>query len=116
MKKLGLDFLVKKELGHERLKFNYNQLLKFILKMYRLDKIAVNSAIETCATIDGANFTSHVSHVTCGLKIVDIRAIDPKTNKLLLNFQSRDLSFVFESHLMKDTKEGYNHFKDFLIG
>ena len=72
--------------------------------MYRLDKIAVDSAIEICATLDGAKFTNHMSHVTCGLKIVDIRAIDPKTNKLLLNFQSRYLSFVLESHLMKDKK------------
>jgi len=88
-------------------------MLKFILKMHRLDKIAVDSAIEIYATLNGAKFTNHMSHVTCGLKIVDIRAIDPNTNQLLLNFQSRDLSFVFESHLMKDTKESYKHFKTF---
>ena len=86
-----------------------------IFKMHRLDKIAVNSAIETCAALDGEKFTNHVSHVTCCLNIVDIRATDPKTNELLLNFQSRDLSFVCKSHLMKDTKNGYDHFKGFFL-
>ena len=54
--------------------------------MHRLDKIAENSTVEICAMLDEAKFTNHMSRVTCGLKIVHVRAIDPKTNNLLLNF------------------------------
>ena len=45
-KKLELDFAINNELGHERLKFNCNQILKFILKMLRLDKTTIDSVIE----------------------------------------------------------------------
>ena len=54
-----------------------------------------------------------MGHVTFGMKVIDVRGIDQKPNDSLLNFQSRDLSFIFKFHLMKDTKECYTHFKDF---
>ena len=94
-KQLGLGYVVNNALGHKRLKFNYNQLLKFILKMHSLDKIAENSKVEIYAILDGAKFTNHIAHVTCRIKVINIRAIDSKINDLLLNFQSRELSFIF---------------------
>lgn len=42
-----------------------------------------------------------------------MRVLDLKTNNLSLDFESRELSFVFEYHLMKDTNEGCKYFKDF---
>ena len=55
-----------------------------------------------------------MARVTCGMKLIDVQAIDLKPNDSLLNFQSQELFFVFECNLMKVTKEGYGHFKHFL--
>ena len=106
-KNIGLGYTVNTELGNDRLEFDCDQLLKFILKMHSLEKVAENTEVEICSTWDGSTFTNNASHVTRGMKVIDTRAIDPKTNDLLVNFQSRELSFVFECHLMKDTKEGH---------
>ena len=82
--------------------------------MYQLDSIAEQEeGIELSLTLDGAKFTNHITHVTCSIKVVDVRARDPINKNLLINVQSRDLSFVFKCHLMKDTKEGYKFFNNF---
>ena len=93
------------------------KLLKFSLKMYGLDELAETcDDIEISITLYGTKLTSNLFHVTAGLKIVDVRAKEPETGKLLMafgNLQSRDNSIVMELHLMKDSKDGYKYFKPF---
>ena len=109
---------------HEILRFDYIQLLKFLLKMYKLDVLAeLTGNIEIVITLDGSKLTKQLFHVTAGLKITDIHARHPKLDILLLptdvetsghsSVQSRDNSYVVEMHLMKDTKEGYKKFTIF---
>ena len=109
---------------HEILRFDYIHLLKFLLKMYKLDVLAeLTGNVEIAITLDGIKLTKQLFHVTAGLKITDIHAHHPKLGTLLLptdietsghsSVQSRDNSYVVEMHLMKDTKEGYKCFTDF---
>ena len=70
-----------------------------------------NEGAEIVLNLDGARFTNHTAHVACGVKVVDIRSRDLKRSYLLLNFQIRDHSYVFEMHLMKGTKDGHKYFR-----
>ena len=81
-------------------------VIKIYSQIHSLDTLAENLEVEICTTLDGAKFANHMSYVTCDMKVIDVRAIDQK-NDLLVNFQIRELSFVFECHLMKDGKEGH---------
>ena len=110
--------------GHEIIRFNYTHILKFLLKMYKLDILAKSTEnVEIAITLDGSKLTNQLFHVTAGLKIIDIHARHPKLDTLLLptdvetsgmsSIQSRDNSYVVEMHLMKDTKEGYKAFTKF---
>ena len=117
-----LDFTADFE-DFEKLVFNQVQLLKLVLRMYRLSDIAENSPVEVAITLDGSKLTSSLFHVTCGIKICDVRTRDPISGELLLlveensvvksTMQSRDHSIMFKMHLMKDTKDGYKNFRDF---
>ena len=109
---------------HEILRFKYIDILKFLLKMYKLDVLAeVTDNVEIAITLDGSKLTKQLFHVTAGLKVVDVHARHPKLGTLLLptdvessghsSIQSRDNSYVVEMHLMKDTKEGYKCFNNF---
>lgn len=111
---------------HEILRFKYIDILKFLLKIYKLDLLAERTNnVEIAITLDGSKLTKQLFHVTAGLKIVDVHAWHPKLDTLLLptdvetsghsSIQSRDNSYVVEMHLMKDTKEGYKCFTNFFI-
>ena len=96
-KKFGLKFFTMPSSGHKCIVFDCNNLLKFIFKIFKLDFLANElEGIEIALTLDRAALTNNLSHVTCGVKIVDVIARDPSTNRLVLYFQSRDHSFVFE--------------------
>ena len=113
-KSLGVNYEVRRDLCHEHMKCDCNIILKFVLKMCSLDKISSrHEGVEIALTLDGAIFTSHAAHVACGVKVVGVRARDPKCRDLPLNFQSREYSYVFKMYLMKDTKDGHEHFKKF---
>ena len=50
-----------------------------ILKTFELEQVASESNVEICITLDGTELCDYLSHLTAGVKIVDKRAIDPRT-------------------------------------
>ena len=96
------------------MKCDHNSMLKFILKIHLLDIISSRyEGTEIVLTLDGARFASCIAHITYRVKVVDIRVRDLKHYDLPLNFQSYEHSYMFEIHLMKDTKDGHKYFKEF---
>jgi hypothetical protein len=94
----------------------------FVLEMFQLDGIArypKSPPVQLACTLDGADISRFVSHVTAGIKILDPRAIDPISHLPIgldgsKKVQSRDLCFPFKMILTRDTKTLYHeHFKDF---
>jgi hypothetical protein len=108
----------------EMFTFEYERTLRLILKTFGLHEIAQSSSIEICITLDGAELCDHLNHLTAGVKMVDKRAIDPKTGRPLytsmenllgcaFSCQSRNFCFILKSLIGKDTKEAYENFSDF---
>jgi hypothetical protein len=102
--------------------FEYAPLLAYLLKLYKLDDVAKDPnelPVEFSITLDGADLSRNISHVTAGIKINDPRAIDPKTGIPVgqdhsMPVQSRELCYPFKILIAKDTKELYNtSFADF---
>jgi hypothetical protein len=101
---------------------DYSKMLMFVLEMFQLDGIArdpTQPPVQLACTLDGADISRFVSHVTAGIKILDPRAIDPISHLPIgldgsKKVQSRDLCFPFKMMLTRDTKTLYHeHFKDF---
>ena len=66
-------------------------------------------------TMDGAQLTNELGHVTAGVKIVDPRCVHPITGIPVIQFQSRDLCFPFQITFGKDCGSLYEvDFDDFL--
>ena len=103
--------------GIDGIEFDYSVLLTFLLKMFKLDKIARQEGkVSIAITLDGANLSRNIQHVTCGVKILDPRAVNPLTGIPigLEGVQSRDFCFPFNILLAKDTKALYQtHFQTF---
>jgi hypothetical protein len=102
--------------------FEYEPLLAYLLKLYKLDDVAKDPnqlPVEFSITLDGADLSRNISHVTAGIKMNDPRAIDPKTGIPIgqdnsMPVQSRELCYPFKILIAKDTKELYNtSFADF---
>jgi len=87
--------------------FDIEPLLRFILKLYKLDELATTSSVVIAVTADGAQFTNTLGHVTVGFKMVDERATDPYTGKLLSTFQSVNHCFPIKSVLAGESRELY---------
>ena len=113
-----------KDYNNEYLLFNYASILKFLLKMYKLDILVENTEnVEIAITLDSSKLTNRLFHVISGLKIVDVHARHLKLGTLLLltdveisgisRMQSCDNSYMVEMCLMKDTKECYKCFTNF---
>lgn len=103
--------------------FDYDMTLRLILTTFGLYEIAQRSSIEICITLDGAELCDYLSHLTAGIKIIDKRAIDPRSGRPLCSYtdnllgfacQSRNFFIIFKSLIGKDTKHAYNEFSDFL--
>ena len=112
--KLIFKFHILPGLGHECIVVDYKKLLKFIFKICKLGILANKvKGIEIALTLDRAKLINNLSHVTCSSKIIDVQVRYPCTNKLVFNFQSWDYSFIFESHVIKDSIEAYKYLKGF---
>ena len=103
--------------GVDGVEFDEEELLSFLLVMFKLDGIAREEGnVGISLTIDGADLSRNIQHVTCGVKISDPRAVNPATGIPigLEGIQSREFCFPFKVLLAKDTKALYQtHFKDF---
>ena len=106
--------------GIDGIKFLYIKYLNYILKLFKLNRIAcVEGNIKIAITLDGADLSRNIQHVTAGIKIVDPRAVNPVTGIPigLEGVQSREFCFPMKILLTKDTKTLYRtHFNDFFIG
>ena len=106
-----------KEGGIDGVVFDYTKYLIYLLNFFKLDKIAIEEGnVKLAITLDGADLSRNVQHVTCGVKILDPRAINPITGIPigLEGVQSRDLCFPCKILLTRDSKTLYRtHFKDF---
>jgi hypothetical protein len=108
--------------GIDGIYFDYPKLLAYLLKLYKLDVVAsdlTQPAVEFSITLDGADLSRNISHVTAGVKINDPRAIDPITGIPIgcedsTKVQSRELCFPFKILIARDTKTLYdNYYSDF---
>ena len=62
--------------------------------MHRLSNIAENSPVEVAVTLDSSRLTSSLFHVTCGVKICDVRARDPVSGELLLLVEENNVDYL----------------------
>ena len=117
MDKICPYYMIDNRDGVDGIEFDYSLLLKYILKLFKLDRIAKKyGKVSIGITLDGADLSRNIQHVTCGIKILDPRAINPLTGIPigLEGVQSRDYCFPFKILLAKDTKALYQtHFKPF---
>ncbi len=68
---------VRSEIG-ELFQFDYELMVHFILHAFLLHEIAQQESIKMCITLDGAELTKDLCHLTFGVKMTDPRAIDPR--------------------------------------
>lgn len=113
---------VQSELG-EMFQFDYEKMVRFILRAFSLHEIAQRERVELCITLDGAELTKDLCHLTFGIKVTDSRAIDPRDGcplaysedgvfGNLFRVQSRNYCFILKSLVGKDSKQAYREFAD----
>jgi hypothetical protein len=71
--------------GVDGFQFDFEALLRFIFKHHGLSEIAELMSVEITIMVDGAELHKSVSHIMCGIKLVDKCTLDPLTGELLLN-------------------------------
>ena len=110
-------YIIINENGIDGIQFDYDKMLDFIVNMFKLDRIkSTTGGVRIAITLDGADLSRTVQHVTCGIKIVDSRAVNPITGIPigLEGVQSRENCFACKILLTKDSKMLYcTHFSDF---
>ena len=112
-------------------KIDLEQAVRLILRAYDLEQHATTGPVSLATTMDGGTLFGTSTHVTAGIKIIDLRAKEPITGApLFLNtgsslrtnlpigsgtkIQSRDVCFPLLSIFAKDKKELYKEeFSDF---
>jgi hypothetical protein len=70
--------------------FNYSKILMFLLEMFQLDhivRVPSQPPVQLACTLDGADISKFVSHVTAGIKILDPVAIDPISRQLPIGLE-----------------------------
>lgn len=108
----------------EMFTFEYEPTLHLILKTFQLYEVAQRESVEICVTLDGVEMCDYLNHLTAGVKIVDKRAADPRSGRLLCTYmenllgssfacQSRNFCFILKSLIGMDTKDAYDEFSDF---
>ena len=110
--KLGLDIKETTSDFGVSYKFDFDILLRLIIEGYGMVDVAKAGSRERpmliAPTLDGAKLTNELGHVTGGIKIVDPRCINPLTGTPIVNFQSRDLCYVFQLTFGKDCTGVYD--------
>jgi hypothetical protein len=108
--------------GIDGFKFDYQPLLLYLIKIFKIKDAARDidqPPVQILITLDGADLSCNVPHVTAGVKMNDPRSIDPVSGLPIgvhnsRKVQRRELCFPFKSLLAKDSKDlNDNHFGDF---
>jgi hypothetical protein len=103
--------------------FNFEKQLRFLLQAFSLHDLAQRESVEICITLDGAELTKDLCHLSFGVKITDGRAKNPRDGLPLaysedgifgkiFNVQSRNYCFIMKTLLGRDSKQAYNEFSD----
>ena len=103
--------------------FDYEKMIRYILKTFSLQGIAERESVELCITLDGAELMKDLCHRTFGIKVTDPNAIDPRDGSPLaysedgvfgniFKVQSRNYCFIMKTLLGKDSKSAYQEFAD----
>jgi hypothetical protein len=110
----GLEILETKAPQGPVFLFEIYNFIRLLMKGFGLVELAktgsTSSPVMLCWTLDYAQLTRELGHLTGGLKIVDPRSVDPVSGNLLVllgKFQSRDLSFPCQLAFVKDSKQSY---------
>lgn len=106
--------------GVECVQFDYEKLLTYSLKVFGLYDRAKQVSVMISPTLDGADISRNIQHVTAGVKFNDPNTIDP-TSGLPIGLQdqscpvqSPELCTVWSMYLAKDNKHLYDTaFSDF---
>jgi len=107
----------------EMYQFDFEKMVRYIIKAFALHQVAQGDSIELCITLDGAELTKDLCHLSFGVKATDWRAINPRDGTSLaysqdgvfgkiFNVQSRNNCFIMKTLLGKDSKAAYQHFAD----
>jgi len=101
-------------LNDNSVKFDVKHAIKFLLEKHGLWERTLNNQLVTMsATIDGGDLAWGLTQVSAGVKIVDHKAKDPITGRLLFGasghkkVQSRDNCYPLYIFIAKDNKELY---------
>jgi hypothetical protein len=108
--------------GGEFYEFNVDDLLVYAIKAFGLEEVAKHRAVRISVSIDGAQLSKRLTHVTCGFKVADIAARCPFTGRSLFMdadqalLQSRNLCIPVKIGMCKETKEIYrNEFENIFV-
>jgi hypothetical protein len=108
--------------GIDGVQFDYGKLLAYLLRLYKLDDVARDPnqpSVQFSITLDGADLSRNITHITAGIQINDPRAIDPISGIPIgmqdsKKVQSRGLCYAAKILIAKDTKRLYDkYFSDF---
>ena len=102
--------------------FRFEHMFRYLMDAYGLTPYCLTTCQERNVlisyTLDGAAITKYLSHLLAGMKMVDLRALDPTSNlPLFLNqkYQSRKLCFTFKILFAKDSKAAYHDVMKFFL-
>ena len=103
--------------GGEYVEWDVEKVLVAMLKGFGLYDIAKERPVDVHQSIDGAQISKHVTHVSYGLKMADKAAVCPfKKQPIFANpnetiLQSRNLCFPVKIIMMPETKAIYSEFE-----
>jgi hypothetical protein len=102
----------------EFVQFDVDQLLVLVIKAFGLTEVAKTRAVRINLSIDGAQLSKRMSHLTMGFTVSDPAAICPFTGRPLgMNndtklMQTRNVCFPVKILMHKETKQIYDEFQD----
>jgi hypothetical protein len=100
----------------EAIQFDFAKTMLCITKAFHLDKIGKARSLSIASSIDGASLSKNLSIVAGGIKVNDLDARCPLTNRLLLDnpatmsAQSRNLCIPLKIMMGRETKETFTEF------
>lgn len=102
--------------GGEYAKFNPKDVVRLMIKGYKLEEESVRRSIKINQAIDGAQITTRTHHTTIGFKMADKAARDPRTgdfiyaNENKTSLQSKNHCFPTMIVMKRETTDLYQHF------
>ena len=109
-------FQMKQTTKGESIEFDYAKAMLCITKAFHLDEIGKTRSLSVASSIDGASLSKNLSIIAGGVKITDVAARCPLTNRPLLDdpvtmsAQSRNLCLPLKIMMGRETTETFTEF------